>query len=347
VPGSSLRPERHRRGGRRRGRLKPREPVFVTYRIPDPGLPTLRSTFKVNVHKGRHAPSPDEIAAGAKDCRGILVLVRDRIDKALIARLPKLRAIANYGVGYDNIDVAAASRRKIMVTNTPDVLTEATADLTWALLLATARRLGEGERLMRAGEFNGWTPDMLLGVDLQGATLGLVGFGRIARAVARRAAGFRMRLLHAARSQHEDDAEEIGSHGVSLDRLLSQSDFVSLHLPLTTDTKHLVDEAALRRMKPTAYLINTSRGPVVDEPALVRALRQGWIAGAGLDVYEREPELAPGLAELENVVLLPHLGSATVGARSAMSRVAATNLVLALSGQRPPHLVNPEVRKGG
>jgi glyoxylate reductase len=324
-----------------------REPVYVTYRLPDPGLPMLRNAFKVIVHKGRAAPTPDEVAEAAADCRGIVVLVRDRVDAALMARLPRLKAIANYGVGYDNIDVGEATRRGILVTNTPDVLTEATADLAWALILATARRLGEGERMVRAGAFSGWTPDLLVGADLQGTTLGLVGFGRIARAVARRAAGFRMRLLHAARSQHEEDAEELGSRAVGLDQLLAESDFVSLHVPLTPDTHHLINEAALRRMKPTAMLINTARGPVVDEEALVRALQEGWIAAAGLDVYEREPELTPGLADLDNAVLLPHIGSATVGARSAMSRVAATNLTVALAGQRPPHLVNPAVLEGG
>ena len=310
-------------------------------------MPTLRAAFKVNVYPGKGAPTPDQIAAGAEGCRGMLVLVRDRVDASLMKRLPQLKAIANYGVGFDNIDVAAATRRGIMVTNTPDVLTEATADLTWALLLATARRLGEGERMVRAGKFTGWTPDMLVGADLQGTTLGLVGFGRIARAVARRAAGFRMRVLHTARSRHDEAADDVGSRAVDLERLLKESDFVSLHVPLTPKTRHLVDTGALRRMKPTAYLINTSRGPVVDEAALARALREGWIAGAGLDVYENEPEVDPGLLELDNVVLLPHIGSATTGARSAMSRVAATNLVLALQGQRPPHLVNPEVLEGG
>ncbi|HEV3234266.1 MAG TPA: D-glycerate dehydrogenase [Candidatus Dormibacteraeota bacterium] len=324
-----------------------KEPVFVTYPIPDPGLPTLRAAFKVSVFKGRAAPTPEQIAAGAEGCRGILVLVRDRVDAGLIKRLPKLRAIANYGVGYDNIAVAEATRRGILVTNTPDVLTEATADLTWALMLATARRLGEGERMVRAGQFKGWNPNMLVGADFQGRTLGLVGFGRIARAVARRAAGFRMRLLHTARSAPDAEAEEIGSHRVSLERLLKESDFLSLHVPLTSDTRHLIDETALRAMKKTAYLINTSRGPVVDEGALAKALREGWIAGAGLDVYENEPDLEPGLLDLDSAVLLPHIGSATIATRAAMSRVAATNLVLALQGQRPPQLVNPEAWKGG
>lgn len=275
------------------------------------------------------------------------MLVRDRVDASLINRLPKLEAIANYGVGYDNIAVAEATRRGILVTNTPDVLTEATADLAWALLLASARRLGEGERMVRAGAFTGWTPDMLVGAELQGQTLGLVGFGRIARAVARRAGGFRMRLLHHARSPHQAEAEELGSRAVSLDRLLREADFVSLHVPLTPDTLHLIDEAELKKMKPTAHLVNTSRGPVLHEAALARALRDGWIAGAGLDVYEDEPAVDPSLLELDNAVLLPHLGSATTATRSAMSRVAATNLVLALQGQRPPHLVNPEAYRGG
>ena len=333
-------------GGAGRDRVLTKEPVFVTYRIPDPGLPALRAAFKVTIHSGKGAPTADQIAAGAQGCRGMLVLVRDRVDATLMKRLPLLKVIANYGVGIDNIDVSEATRRGIMVTNTPDVLTEATADLTWALMLAVARRLGEGERMVRAGRFTGWNPDMLVGADLQGATLGLVGFGRIARAVARRATGFRVRLLHTSRSAHDDADEETGSRAVDLDRLLKESDFVSLHVPLTAETRHLVDAAALRKMKSTAYLINTARGPVVDEAALVRALRDGWIAGAGIDVYENEPAVDPGLLEGDNVVLLPHIGSATTGARSAMSRVAATNLILALQGQRPPHLVNPEVMVG-
>jgi glyoxylate reductase len=335
VPGDARRP----------GRLRLTESVFVTYPIPGPGIDILRASFETRVRETEMAPSADEIAEGAGGCAGIVTLIRDAMDAPLLDRLPGLRAIANFGVGFDNIDVAAATARKVMVTNTPDVLTEATADIAFALLLASARRLGEGERMVRAGLFHGWTPKMLIGADIAGATLGLVGFGRIAAAVARRAGGFDMRLLHTARGEHPE-AASLGSRRVDLDHLLSESDFVSIHVPLSDTTRHLIDGKALRKMKPTAHLINTARGPIVDEAALVDALNKGIIAGAGLDVYEREPQLHPGLLARENVVLLPHLGSASAGARAGMSRLAAENMVEALSGGRPPNLLNPEVLDG-
>jgi glyoxylate reductase len=305
----------------------------------------LRERFEVRVHQSEVTPTADEMAQTAAGCAGIVPLVRDVIDAALLDRLPGLRAIANYGVGYDNIDVDAATTRGILVTNTPDVLTDATADLTFALLLAAARRLGEGEAMVRAGEFHGWSPTMLVGSDIAGRTLGLVGFGRIAAAVGRRARGFGMQLLHTARHDHAE-AEALGSRRVELDELLASSDFVSLHVPLTEETRHLIDGEALRKMKPAAYLLNTARGPIVDEAALAEALATAVIAGAGLDVYEREPEVNAGLLALKNVVLLPHLGSASVGAREGMSRLAAVNMIAALSGQRPPNLVNPEALRG-
>jgi glyoxylate reductase len=305
----------------------------------------LRERFEVRVHESEAKPAADEIAATAAGCAGIVPLVRDTIDAALLDRMPALRAIANYGVGYDNIDVDAATSRGILVTNTPDVLTEATADLTFALLLVVARRLGEGEAMVRAGEFHGWSPTMLVGADIAGTTLGLVGFGRIAAAVGRRARGFGMELLHTARNDHAE-AEALGSRRVGLGELLARSDFVSIHAPLTEDTRHLIDAEALRQMKPTGYLLNTARGPIVDETALADALATGVIAGAGLDVYENEPEIHPRLLGLRNVVLLPHLGSASVGAREGMSRLAAVNMIAALSGQRPPNLVNPEALRG-
>ena len=316
--------------------------VFVTYPIPAPGVALLEASFTVRVHPAEPAPGADAIVAGAAGCSGLLTLVRDRVDSALLQRLPDLRAIANYGVGYDNIDVAEATRRGIIVTNTPDVLTAATADLAMALLLAATRRVGEGERLVRSGRPWAWNPQMLLGLELEGATLGLVGTGRIGLAVARRALGFGMKLVH--HSRHPSPAAEaLGSVRLPLPELLATADVVSLHVALSDETRHLIDATALRQMKPTAYLVNTARGPVVDEAALATALREGWIAGAGLDVYEREPAVDPGLLELDNAVLLPHLGSATTRARSEMARVAATNLIAALDGQRPPNPVNPEV----
>jgi glyoxylate reductase len=241
--------------------------------------------------------------------------------------------------------VAAATERGILVTNTPGVLTDCTADLTWALILGVSRRVAEGDREMRAGRFPGWGPLYMLGGDVTGRTLGLIGPGRIATAVARRAKGFDMRLLyHGRRPSPELDA--IGAESAGMDRLLAESDFVSLHVPLSAETTHLIDAAALAKMKPTAYLINTARGPVVDERALVEALEAGTIAGAGLDVYEDEPRMAAGLADCENALLLPHLGSATLGTRAAMSRIAAENLSAVLRGRRPPNLVNPEAWRG-
>lgn len=317
-------------------------PVFVTYPIPEPGPEILAGAFEVRVHPAQPRPDRAAMQSGAEGCAGLLSLVSDRIDAELLEQLRDLRVVANYGVGYDNIDVDAATRRGIVVTNTPDVLTAATADLTFALILACTRRIGEGERLVRSGGFTGWDPRMLLGLELEGATLGLLGAGRIGAAVARRAAGFGMRLVHFD-SRESPAADALGSRRLELEEVLAEADVVSIHLALNEQTRHLVDAAALRRMKPTAYLVNTARGPIVDEAALARALRDGTIAGAGLDVYEREPEVEPALLELDNVVLLPHLGSATTRARSEMARVAATNLVAALGGERPPNPVNPEV----
>jgi glyoxylate reductase len=257
-----------------------------------------------------------------------LCLLTDRVDAALLERAPRLRIVANMAVGTDNVDLEAARRLGIAVSNTPDVLTDATADLAMALLLAAARRVAWGDRLVRGGGFTGWRPDLGVGFDVTGRTLGIVGAGRIGRAVAERARGFRMQVLLRSRSS-----------GPSLEELLERSDFVSLHVPLSAETRHLVGEAELRRMRPHAVLVNTARGPIVDERALVRALREGWIGAAGLDVFEHEPKLAPGLADLPNAVLLPHLGSATREARARMAETAAKNVIAALRGETPPNLV--------
>lgn len=318
------------------------EPVFVTYPIPSPGVEMLAEKFDVRVHPAEPQPDRDAIVAGAAGCRGLLTLVRDRVDVALFDQLPDLRVVANYGVGYDNVDVAEATRRGIVVTNTPDVLTAATADLAMALILAATRRVGEGERLVRSGRPWAWNPTMLLGLELEGATLGIVGMGRIGIAVARRAQGFGLRLVY-AESVQRPEADAMGAQRMDLAELLATSDIVSIHVALTDETRHLIDEAAFRTMKSTAYIVNTSRGPVIDEAALALALREGRIAGAGLDVYEQEPQVDPALLPLESVVLLPHLGSATTRTRSEMSRVAATNLVAGLGGTRPPNVVNREV----
>lgn len=262
-------------------------------------------------------------------CDALLCLLTDRIDDALLAAAPRLRIVANMAVGTDNVDLAAARARNVAVSNTPDVITDATADLTWALLLATARRLAWGDRYVRGGGFTGWHPELGIGADVTGRTLGIVGPGRIGRAVAERARGFRMEVLLHGRS----------STGLPLDELLERSDFVSLHLPLSPETRHLIGERELRRMRPHAILVNTARGPIVDEAALVRALREGWIAGAGLDVFEREPALAPGLAELPQVVLAPHVGSATTATRDRMAELAAESIVAALAGKPIPRRV--------
>jgi glyoxylate reductase len=268
-------------------------------------------------------------ALEVEECDALLCLLTDRIDAPLLDRARRLRIVANLAVGTDNIDLAAARARGIAVSNTPDVLTDATADLAFALLLAAARRLAWADRYVRGGGFTGWRPDVGLGLDVTGRTLGIVGAGRIGRAVAERARGFRMNVLFCSRSGGD----------VGKDELLARSDFVSLHAPLTPETRHWIGEPELRRMKPTAVLVNTARGPLVDETALVRALREGWIAGAGLDVFEREPALAKGLVDLPNVVLAPHVGSATVATRDRMAEVAAANIVAALAGKPIPNRV--------
>lgn len=278
-------------------------------------------------------------------CDAVLCLLTDSIDADILDAAADCKIFANMAVGYNNIDVAAATKRGIMVTNTPGVLTECTADLAMALILGVARRVAEGDVEMRAGRFPGWGPLYMLGGDVTGKTLGLVGPGRIAAAVAKRAKGFDMPLLYHGR-RPSPDMEALGAKAVDLDTLLRESDFVSLHVPLSKETHHLIDAAALAKMKPTSYLINTARGPVVDEKALVAVLKAGAIAGAGIDVYEDEPAMAPGLADCTNALLLPHLGSATLGTRSAMSRIAAENIVAVLEGRRPPNLLNPEVWQG-
>ena len=268
---------------------------------------------------------------GALEVEGydaLLCLLTDRIDEPLLARGDRLRIVANMAVGTDNVDLAAAAKLGIAVSNTPDVLTDATADLAFALLLAAARRLAWADRYVRGGGFTGWRPDIGIGLDVSGRTLGIVGAGRIGRAVAERARGFRMEVLFHSRSG-----------GVAKDELLARSDFVSLHAPLTPETRHWIGEPELRRMRPHAVLVNTARGALVDEAALVRALREGWIAAAGLDVFEREPALAAGLVDLPNVVLAPHVGSATVATRDRMAEVAAANVVAALAGKPIPNRV--------
>jgi glyoxylate reductase len=279
------------------------------------------------------------------DADALISLLDVAVDDALLARGPRLRLVANCAVGYDNVDVAACTRRGVVVTNTPDVLNDATADFTWALLLASARRLAEADTLVRTGGWRGWSPDLLLGTDVSGRTLGVVGLGRIGSVVARRARGFDMPILYASRNP-SPFAAELGARHVPLDELLATSDFVTLHVPLSPATRNLIDAAALARMKPTAILINTARGGCVDEAALAAALADGTIAGAGLDVFAAEPNVHPGLRASPKAVLAPHLGSATHTTRARMAELCARAAAAVVSGQRPQHVVNPQVYEG-
>jgi glyoxylate reductase len=293
-------------------------------------------------HREDRVASKAEVIDGTKGRDALLCNILDRVDAELLDACPGLKIVANFGVGFNNIDVSAATARRIPVTNTPGVLTDATADMTFALLLAVARRLGEGERMVRAHKWDGWEPLQLLGADVTGATLGIIGFGRIGQAVARRARAFGMRVIYWNRSPRRE-LPECDATQVSFEELLRKSDFISLHVAYNSETHYLLDEEQFALMKQTAFVINTSRGAVISETAMVQALKTKRIAGAGLDVFEREPELSPALAGLENVVLAPHLGSATIGTRTKMGMIAVDNLLAVCAGQRPPNCVNPEV----
>jgi glyoxylate reductase len=321
-------------------KLKPRPTVVVTRRIPQAGIDLLATYFDVDDNRDDHPYTPDELAERARDAVALVALLTDRIDEALLARCPRLKVVANVAVGYDNVDLAAAQRHGVAVTNTPGVLTDATADFAFTLLLASARRVVEADRFVRAGRFAGWMMMEFLGGDLAGRTLGLAGFGRIGQAVARRGRGFGLKVIYQDEHPAPPAVEEaLGARRVDKQTLLAESDYLSLHVPLLPSTRHYVGEAELSAMKRTAYLINTARGPVVDEAALARALRAGRIAGAGLDVYEREPEVHPDLLGLDNVTLAPHIASATVETRTKMALIAAENAIAAVQGHVPPNLV--------
>lgn len=312
---------------------------LLTLALPEPAPTLLGEAGRVRV-LGR-VPDAGELLRALDGVDVLCSQLRDPVSAQVLAHAPqRLRAVCNYAVGYDNVDLEEATRRGVWVTNTPDVLTTATADCAVGLMLAVARRLGEGDRAVRAGRFEGWRPDFMLGLDLHDATLALVGFGRIGRAVAERAGAFGMRVLYTDRSGATPPAHLRGARRVSLPEALARADIVSLHAPLTQATRHLIDEVALRAMKRSAILVNTARGALVDEGALVAALREGRIGGAGLDVYEHEPQLAPGLEDCPNTLLSPHLGSATHRTRSAMARVCALNAVAAARGEVPPNAVN-------
>lgn len=310
-----------------------RPSILLTGKIPSSVLVKLESIGEVDQFRkdGVDVMPHDELVARVAGKLALVSMITDAVDRAVIDAGAELTIIANAAVGYNNIDVAAARARGVIVTNTPGVLTDATADLTWALILGITRRIGEGERLVRRGNWKGWTFDFMLGAEVRGKQLGIVGYGGIGRAVAARGRAFGMRIAHTSRTPKNDpDAE-----AMPLDRLLATSDIVSLHCPLTPETRHVIDQAALARMKRSAYLINTSRGPVVDEKALAWALRTRLIAGAALDVFENEPKVEPELLTLENVLLVPHLGSGTVETRTAMADLAVRNVAAVLSGQPP------------
>ena len=317
--------------------------VFVTRKIPEEGLKLLKKYCKVYVNPYDRILTKDEIISNLKGRDGLLCLLTDKIDRDVIFSNPRLKAISNYAAGYDNIDIKAATERKIPVTNTPDVLTETTAELAWALLFAVARRIVEGDRFTRDGKFRGWAPLLMLGQDISGKTLGIIGAGRIGTAFALKSKGFNMKVLYVSRRRNEILEKELNAKKVDLHTLLKNADFVSLHVPLTSETRHLIGEKELRMMKRNAILVNTSRGAVIDEKALVKALKNKWIFGAGLDVYENEPEVNRELTKLDNVVLEPHIGSATLETRTRMAIMAAENLIISLEGKKSKNCVNPEV----
>ncbi|MDZ7360365.1 MAG: D-glycerate dehydrogenase [candidate division KSB1 bacterium] len=319
--------------------------IFVTQPIPPAGLEVLRRAYpNFQMNHEERVLARMELIEKVKGCDALLTLLTDKIDGELLdAAGPQLKIVANMAVGFDNIDLAAATSRGVMATNTPGVLTDATADHAWALLFAVARRIPESEKFLRAGKFKSWGPLLFLGGDVTGRTLGIIGAGRIGHAVAMKSRGFNMRVLYADEVPNTKLEQETGARKVSVEELLREADYVSVHVPLLPSTKHLINAQTLRLMKKTAYLINTSRGPVIDEAALAEALKNGVIAGAALDVFENEPVVHPELLELDNVVLTPHTASATIETRSKMATMAAENLIAGLAGQKPPNLVNVEV----
>jgi len=323
--------------------MKPK--ILVTREVFDETLAYLAQHVEVESNQQDAAFIPDVLAQKLADKDGVMCALTDRVDAALVGRCPRLKAVANIAVGYNNIDLAACTARGVMATNTPGVLDDSTADLAWSLVLGAARRLTELERRVRGGEWKGWRLKQWLGVDVHHATLGIFGMGRIGQTIARRAAGFEMKVLYHNRKQIASDIErKLNARYVSKEELLKQSDFVVLQVPYSPETHHMIGAAELKLMKPTAILVNSTRGGVVDDAALVAALKQGVIRAAGLDVFENEPSLNPGFLELDNVVLMPHIGSSTEATRRAMAMTAAKNLVAALTGGTPPNLLNPEAR---
>jgi glyoxylate/hydroxypyruvate/2-ketogluconate reductase len=323
--------------------MKPK--LLVTREVFDETLDYLAQHCEVESNQADTPLDPETLAQRLEDKQGVACCLTDRIDDKLLARCPQLKVAANIAVGYNNIDLAACSARGVMATNTPEVLTDTTADLAFALMLAAARRLTEAEAYIRAGQWQGWHLKQLLGVDVHHATLGIIGMGRIGRTIARRAQGFEMRVIyHDPVRQPADVERRLNATYVSKDELLTQADFVVLQMPYSPQVHHLIAEAELKKMKPSAILINSTRGGVVDDAALIRALKDGTIRAAGLDTFEGEPKLNPGFLQLKNVVLSPHIGSSTEATRRAMAMTAAKNAVAALTGRLPPNLLNPEAK---
>lgn len=320
--------------------------VYVTRRLPQKALDMISTECDMQVNPHDRVLTREELENAVKGIDGLLCLLTDSIDAELLDINPDLNVIANYAVGYNNIDVKACTMRGISVSNTPGVLTDTTADFAWTLLMATARRVVEADKFTRAGKYKGWGPMMFLGGDIYGKTLGVIGMGRIGQAFVKRACGFNMKIIYYdAFRKSEREERELGIEYRPLEELLKEADFVSIHVPLIPETKHLISKEEFKIMKNTAYLINTARGPIVDERALVKGLKDGEIAGAGIDVYEDEPEMAPGLAELDNVIIAPHIASASIETRTKMAIMAAENLLAGLNGKNMPNLVNPEALK--
>lgn len=318
--------------------------IFLTRRIPEEGIKMLKE-YELEIYEGDSPPSKEEIIEGVKGKDALICLLTDKIDAEVMDSSERLRIIANYAVGVDNIDIEEATKRGIFVTNTPGVLTETVADLTWVLMMGVARRIVEGDKFVREGKFKGWAPLLMLGGDFHKKTLGIIGAGRIGRAVARRAKGFEMEVLYYSRKRNEEIEKECNAKFVDFQTLLKKSDFVSLHVPLTEETYHMIGERELKMMKKDAYLINTARGKCIDEKALIKALNEGWIKGAGLDVFENEPHVPEELKKMDNVVLLPHIGSASYETRSKMAVITAENVIYALNGKIPPNCLNPEAKR--
>jgi glyoxylate reductase len=318
--------------------------IYVTRAVFEEALVELRQEAHVEMSTDDRPLSKAEVMERLRDVDGAMTMLTDPIDREVLSACPRLKITSNVAVGFNNIDTAVATELGVMASNTPGVLTETTADFAWALLMAAARRVVEGDVFTRAGKWKAWSPTMLLGRDVHGKTLGIVGFGRIGQAMARRAAGFNMKVIFHNRGRVDDSVlRKLDAEPVSFEELLGMSDFISLHVPLSAETTHLLNDRAFALMKPACIVVNTARGPVIDEKALVRALKNKQIAGAGLDVFENEPQVEPDLLSMANVVLAPHIGSGSYETRLKMCMMAAANLLAWLRGQRPPNLVNPEV----